>query len=94
MASTSVHSYESTYVVVPAETVLYKVSAGSVPAEGAFVDWLDVETGVTTRYKVADVIYEVTEIAADPPPPVEDPPLPASQSHVTVAVRVELKVVP
>ena len=93
MASTTVHGYVSTFVVVPAETELYKVSGPSVPVEGSFVDFTDSVTQVETRYRVADVILQVVEIAAGPPPPVEDPPLPASQKHVQVAVRVELTVV-
>ncbi len=94
MASTSIHSYECAFVVTPAETELFVVSAGTIPAEGSFVDWMDAATQTLTRYRVADVILRVDEIAAEPPPPVEDPPLPASQTHVTMGVRVELTVVP
>ncbi len=94
MPSTTHWSYDCHYVVVPGDVELFAISSPIVPSEGWLVDWKDFETQVTTRYRVQDVILKVGEVPAGVAPPVEDPPLPPSQVHQEVIVRVEIKVVP
>ena len=94
MPSTTHWSYDCHYFIVPGDIELFAISSPIVPAEGWLVDWKDFETQVTTRYSVQDVILEVEEVPAGADPPIEDPPLPPSQVHQTVTVRIEIKVVP
>jgi hypothetical protein len=81
---------ECYFYVIP-DTFLFVSGLAYLPVKGTLVDYLDVETGVTTRYKVQDVILEVREVAAVPPSPPDDP---GSALVHEPEWRVEIKVFP
>ncbi len=56
-------SREMSCYIVPGNTFLFSVLVDFMPAEGMFIDYLDAETQVTTRYRVQDVIIEALEMA-------------------------------
>jgi hypothetical protein len=72
------------------ENLLFSVGLPYLPCEGVLVDYTDVETSVTTRYRVQDVVLEVTEVAAVPP----DPPEPGYPVVHVPGWRIEIAVVP
>ncbi|KKL12851.1 hypothetical protein LCGC14_2531640, partial [marine sediment metagenome] len=77
--------------LTPGDTLLFTIQAEFMPVEGMFIDYLDAETSIITRYRVSDVIIEVLEKAPGPPPGGGGPGDP--QRHFS-KLRVEVVTVP
>ncbi len=76
MSGKQFETFEIKIKVMPAGTVIGTFGSPYLPAVDNVVEYLDVETQVTTAYEVKKVIFEVEEIAAIPPAG-EDPGSPA-----------------
>ena len=77
--------------LMPADTLLFSIQAEFMPFEGVFIDYLDAQTSITTRYRVQDVIIEILEKSPGPPPPGSSTGDP--QRHFS-RLRVEVVIVP
>ena len=75
--------------VVPGDTFLFAVTTDFLWQEGTFLDYIDAETDITTRYRVQDVIVIVREKAAGPP----IPGAPSDPLRHPVRYKVEVVVV-
>lgn len=58
---------ECFFYIVPGDTFLFNMPLRYLPVEGMLVEYTDVETSVTTVYRIQDVVLEVEEVAAVPP---------------------------
>ncbi len=43
------------FYIVPGNTFLFNLGLISVPAEGSFIEWTPLSTGIKTKYSVQDI---------------------------------------
>lgn len=88
------HVNHCNFYVEPGSTYLFSAWFFSVPADGQFILWTPLDTGVTIKYRVQDVIIDCreTEPLNNPTPPQTGPKEP---NVVFVEEwRIEVSVVP
>ncbi len=59
---------EMSVYITPGGTFLCAVLVDFMPSQGMFIDYLDAETSVTTRYRVEDVFIQILETPSSPIP--------------------------
>ncbi len=82
-------SREMSVYILPGDTFLFRTLVEFMPAEGMFIDYMDSETQVVTKYRVQDVIIEALEM-----PIVAIPGGIDSELKHHTRLRVEVAVVP
>ena len=78
------------FYVEPGDTLLFSEFFFSVPTQGHFIMWTPLDIGVTTKYRVEDVIVDCREAEEPSEPP--SPPLPTRVD--IIEWRIEVSVVP